>query len=98
MATVTISNRAKNEIKSVIFNITQENPPAATKFLKSLVDKLDTLALLPRIGVERSEYGEGVSTFPFGNYIIFYQPTDSGVDIIRFLHGARNLPYVFRSE
>ena len=45
MATVTISNRAKNEIKSVIFNITQENPPAATKFLKSLVDKLDPLAL-----------------------------------------------------
>ena len=98
MATVKITKRAQNEIKAVIFNITQEKPPAATKFLKSLVSKFDTLASLPRIGTEHEEYGKGVRTFPFGSYVIFYQPTASGVIIVRFLHGARNLPHVFRSE
>lgn len=34
-------------------------------------------------------------SFPVGNYIIFYRPTDRGSEIIRILHSARDIPNIF---
>jgi toxin ParE1/3/4 len=32
---------------------------------------------------------------PLGNYIIFYRPIDDGIEVVRILHGARDLPPLF---
>jgi toxin ParE1/3/4 len=29
--------------------------------------------------------------FPVGNYLIFFQPIQDGVEVIRVLHGKRNI-------
>ncbi|WP_197527208.1 type II toxin-antitoxin system RelE/ParE family toxin [Pirellulimonas nuda] len=31
---------------------------------------------------------------PFRNYVLFYRPSAEGVEIVRLLHGARDLPIV----
>jgi len=34
-------------------------------------------------------------SFPVGSYVIFYRPMENGVEIVRVLHGARDLPPLF---
>lgn len=44
---------------------------------------------------------EGLRRFPvrgFENYLIFYLPHPGGVDVIRVLHGARDIDNIFAVE
>jgi plasmid stabilization system protein ParE len=34
-------------------------------------------------------------SFPHGGYLIFYRPLPDGVEIVRIIHGARNLSRLF---
>jgi toxin ParE1/3/4 len=37
-----------------------------------------------------------VSGFP--NHLIFYQPTEGGIEVVRVLHGARDLATMLENE
>lgn len=44
---------------------------------------------------------QGLRRFPekdFGNYLIFYLPHQNGIDVIRFLHAARDIDNLFARE
>ena len=44
---------------------------------------------------------EGMRRFPvrgFDNYLIFYLPQPGGIDVIRVLHGARDIDNIFAGE
>jgi toxin ParE1/3/4 len=34
----------------------------------------------------------------FRNYIIFYLPTDDGIEVVRVLHGARDVQGILEAE
>src|ERR1044071_7633588 len=47
-------------------------------------------------GRERSELTEGLWSFPVGrSYLLFYRPEPGGIQLVRVLHGARDLPSLF---
>jgi toxin ParE1/3/4 len=50
---------------------------------------------MPVIGRTREELSHGLRSFPFGRYVIFYRLNEYGVEIVRVLHGARNIPPLF---
>jgi toxin ParE1/3/4 len=60
-----------------------------------LVDRFDaTLQLLasaPHLGRSVEELAPSLRSFPIGNYLIFYRPIESGIELIRVLHGAREI-------
>ncbi|MBF0093196.1 MAG: type II toxin-antitoxin system RelE/ParE family toxin [Alphaproteobacteria bacterium] len=97
MADFKYTRRAKNDVDNIIEYIARDNKSAADDFVHQLVGKFFALAKTPHMGCEREDYGAGIRTLPFGNYMIFYRPAKSGVTIVRVLHGARNLPGVFRA-
>ena len=35
------------------------------------------------------------SNFPVGNYILFYREVPDGIDLVRVIHGARDIPDIF---
>jgi toxin ParE1/3/4 len=37
----------------------------------------------------------GLQSFPFGRYIIFYRPVANAIEIVRVLHGARDIENIF---
>ncbi len=49
----------------------------------------------PLMGRTRDELERGVRSFPFGRYVILYMPADAGIDVVRVLHGARDIDTVF---
>jgi toxin ParE1/3/4 len=47
------------------------------------------------MGVSREELEATLRSQPVGNYLIFYLPLEDGVDIIRVLHGSRDMARLF---
>jgi len=46
-------------------------------------------------GGRREELAPGIQSFPLGHYIIFYRAVASAIEIVRVLHGARDIENIF---
>jgi toxin ParE1/3/4 len=55
----------------------------------------DELLINPGIGRERIDIAPLVRSFPVSNYLIFYRLLNEGIEILRVIHGARNIPNLF---
>ncbi|MEK7677203.1 MAG: type II toxin-antitoxin system RelE/ParE family toxin [Verrucomicrobiota bacterium] len=75
--------------------IAADNPDAADQLLETIDEKAKLLAQSPELGRKRSDLAPSLRSFPVGNYLIFYRPDPNGIEIIRVLHGARDLPGLF---
>ena len=71
--------------------IAEASENRADTFIDSIDRKLHELADSPHIGRSRSELLPGLSSFPFGLYIIFYLIIPGGIEIVRVLHSARDI-------
>lgn len=78
-----------------------DNPAAALRFLDSVEATLRLLVANPELGhartFERSDL-VGLCSFPvngFDKLLIFYRPTRKGIEVLRVLHGARDLCALF---
>ena len=47
------------------------------------------------MGRNRPDLAPELRSFPVDNYIIFYRPISEGIQVIRVLHGARDIPPLF---
>jgi hypothetical protein len=50
------------------------------------------------MGRVRDELAADLRSFPFGRYVIFYEPIEDGIDVVRVLHGARDIDAVFGED
>ncbi len=90
-----VSDTARSDLDEIWFYIAQDNPDAADRFIRALVSRFPLLASMPEIGRAREELSPHLRSFPVGNYVIFYRLVDSGIEIARVLHGARDFPPLF---
>lgn len=47
------------------------------------------------MGRDRQELATTLRSFPTGNYVIFYYPVETGIEVARVLYGARDIRQVF---
>ena len=90
-----ISAQAKDDLDEIWFYIAQDDSTAADRFIHFVVSRFPKLAAFPQIGRQRSELAARFISFPVGRYVIFYRPMENGIEIVRVLHGARDLPPLF---
>jgi toxin ParE1/3/4 len=90
-----VSDTARADLDEIWFYIAQDNPAAADEFILAILTRFSHLAAMPGIGRQREELTPGLRSFPVGNHVIFYRPLESGVEIARVLHGARDFPPLF---
>jgi len=86
---------AEEDLDEIWFYIALDSPDAAD----ALLDKIDTqsalLARNPKLGPARPELLDDLRSFPVSHYILFYRPEPGGIELVRVLHGARDLPAQF---
>ena len=98
MKPVRLTPRADSYIDACFAGIAKDNPVAALRFLDAIELTCGTLSRMPGIGSPR--YAEiplvhGVRLLAikdFENYLLFYLEREDCVDVIRVLHGARDIP------
>ena len=65
----------------------------AQKYIDALEIKCEKLARSPHIGRERPEIKPGYRSITEGKHVIFYRVGDSGIDILRILHGRMDIEH-----
>ena len=58
-------------------------------------EQFQLLATQSLMGRARDELSPGLRSFPFGRYVIFYEPIEGGIDFVRVLHSARDVDAQF---
>jgi len=72
------------------------SPDIADNFIDVVDDTCGIYASQPDMGQTRPELASGVRSFPVGKYVVFYLPTEEGIEVVQVIHGARDIPVVFR--
>ena len=87
-----VSAAARSDLEGIWFYIAQDDPAAADKFIQAVVSRFPKLAGMPGLGRRRHELSPRLRSSPVGRYVIFYRPMEKGIEIVRVLHGARDIP------
>ena len=86
---------AENDLDEIWLHIAQDSPHNADRFLERIQESCWALADFPHMGTGRDELKTGLRCHPVGNYQIFIIPLEDGVDIVRVLHGSRDIERLF---
>jgi toxin ParE1/3/4 len=90
--------RAKSDLVGIWDYIADDNEGHADAFVDRIDQKLLALASNPTMGRARDEFVKGLRSFPVGRYVIFYRPIPKDVEIVRVLHGSRDIDTLFPPE
>ena len=92
-----LSREAHADLDGIWKYIARDNSTAADRFLDRLHSKFAMLSRQPLLGEPRDELGTGLRSFPAGNYVIYYRPTQGRikVELARVIHGARDITGMF---
>ncbi len=92
---------ARHDLLQTFVYIGQDNVGAAQRFLDAVERDLARLSAFPGIGTLRqftaaSLVGvRSITVSGFRNYIIFYRATENELQVLRVLHGARDIDRAF---
>lgn len=87
------AQRDLNEISEVI---ARDKPAAALAFIEKLRGQCQLLANRPEMGFRRDELARTLRVWPVGRWLIFYRQSEEDIEIVRVVHGARDLPRLFQ--
>lgn len=82
---------ARNDLKEIADYIGERNPAAAEQLLDEFLERIEKLAAMPTIGTRRDEIRPGLRFSVVRRYGISYRITGINIDILRVIHGARDI-------
>lgn len=88
------SPQAESELEEISLYLVSESGSVeiADRVVDSILGTIGLLAKFPYIGRKRDDdLSVGVRSFPAENYIIFYRIRNEEVQVIRILHGHRDI-------
>ena len=87
--------QAADDIAEIWDHIADGSLRAADRWIDQLDEQFKLLPTQPLMGRARDELLPGLRSFPFGRYVIFYEPIAGGIDVVRLLHSARDVDAQF---
>ena len=91
-----VSRPAQRDLEEIDAYISADNPPAADRLLDTFRRTFELLATTPAAGRLRPELGPSIRSLPVRSYVIFYRQTEAGVELVRVLHGRRDIRPAFQ--
>jgi toxin ParE1/3/4 len=100
----TLLPRALADLREQRDYIAQDSVTAAERFLSAAEEAFERLAEMPGTGVVRAVRNPRlgrIRQWPisgFERYLIFYRETAAGIEVVRVLHGARDIRRILEGE
>lgn len=91
MKRVNITPAANRDANEIFAYIARDDPVAAGELIQRIFQSAKRLADFPERGRARAELGPGARAIIVGRYLILYRVGPDTVDIMRVVHGARDL-------
>ncbi len=83
--------QAQTDILEIWDYIAEDSMVEADRWVDRLDEKFALWATQPMMGRNRDELAPGVRSLAFGRYVVFYVPLPDGIDVVRVLHGTRDI-------
>ncbi len=96
MSRYRFTTTARRDLKEIKNYIAEHSVPAGFRFVDEVVQKCETLAQFPEMGRLWADLNPPLRSFPVGNYLIFYRPVPSGIQIVRIISGYRDIDTIFQ--
>ncbi len=93
--------QAERDIEECFVYIAENNLDTAVYFLVAVEDSLDQLAEFPLVGKQRNFIDKQFQNIRmwhvkgYPDYLIFYQVNNNRIEIIRLIHGSRDINMMF---
>jgi toxin ParE1/3/4 len=95
---VVFTRVARQDLLGIALRIAERNPVRALTYVDELEAHCESIAILPGAGSQRPEWGDGVLARYYGKCVIAFRVRDGAVQILRVIHGARNLDAEFAAD
>ena len=98
MLAVHYSPEAERDLKDIFDYLNEHSETAAEKLAESIDQRVAILAAHPAMGRDRGDLVKGLRSVAIGKYVLFFRLSATALEIIRFLHGARDIESIFHHE
>jgi len=83
---------AVHDLDEIVDYISEDNLVAAFTWLGQIESLFESLAMQPELGQRTTTRRfKDTRRHGSGNYVVYYRPIANGIEILRVLHGARDL-------
>ena len=96
--------QAERDLTDLVGYFADVHVELADAFIDAVRERLDRLVRNPLIGTPVAVESALLTSLRrirvsrrFKQYLIFYVPDERGVDVLRVLHGARDLPWLYEN-
>lgn len=97
--TARVSVAAEHDVAEIGEYLAGFNQALADQFVDDFRAAADSRARMPLTSRPRDDLRPGMRSFVLKKqYVVFFRPVDDTVEIVRVLHGSRNMDAVFRDE
>lgn len=91
MRDVTRAPAAEEDIAAALEYLDRFSAPAAEELAEEIDRRCHLLAAQPLVGRPRDDLRPGIRSSVVGRYVLFYRVTDTRIEVVRFLHGSRDI-------
>ncbi|MGZ6031804.1 MAG: type II toxin-antitoxin system RelE/ParE family toxin [Isosphaeraceae bacterium] len=96
MAKALKTPRAQADLEAILDELESKSPPAAERFAARVDRKCLALGRNPELARARDEFLLGLRSTPVGKYVLFYRLRGEVVEVLRILHGRRDLGRILK--
>jgi toxin ParE1/3/4 len=86
------------DLRAIALHIAADNPVRALGYVAKIEERCKRIAEFPNAGPPRPEWGDGVRIAVHGYYLIIYRVRVETVQVLRVIHGARDIDSLLESE
>lgn len=90
-----LSEEAVLDLEEIWSYISEDSVAIADSFIDRLYPKCLEIAELEGVGYKRDDLFPNLLSHPYKKYVIFFIRTKHRVEIVRILHGQRDIPSQF---
>jgi len=98
MNRVRLTEPAIQDLEEIYDYIALDNVEAAERLKTRLQKRWRAAADNPGIGRKRDHWQPNLRSVREGNYLILYHRIEDGIEIVRVVHGARDIEALFDSD
>jgi toxin ParE1/3/4 len=92
---VVLTSRAGADLDDIWLHVALDNPSAADRLIDRIVARCHGLADHPQLGQVWPEIAPNAQALIVGDYLALYRIDGSSAEIVRVVHGARQLKDLF---
>ncbi len=90
-----MTEQAETDLEDAWAYIAAKNADAADRLVDAILEASRMHVRFPNMGQMRNELRPGLRCFVVSPYVVYYRSLDDTIEILRILHGARDVTKVF---